>query len=216
MSYFQWWHCGGGPEEAERRDFQHGQCRGGGAMRDPNVDPGSRLSNFLVFNSSHFLCVPCNSTFCGGGSLAKLRRQARPRRRGTKGNPNSNTSFQNILLIFFSKTISIYLLCGRPRHPEYLVELVKDVPGKAQTWVCIFSLKGVFLFRRWLTPDAREARIAVHHLNENAPSAPHVQTGLENTNQKLYFWPKIARLNHISQRALRRLESLPGCVVCWA
>ena len=31
---------GGGPEGAERRDFQHGQCRGGGARRDPNVDPG--------------------------------------------------------------------------------------------------------------------------------------------------------------------------------
>ena len=46
------------PEEAERRDFQHGQCRGGGAMRDPNVDPGRQLSIFLVFNSSHFLYVP--------------------------------------------------------------------------------------------------------------------------------------------------------------
>ena len=137
---------GGKPEEAERRDFQRGQCRGGGARRDPNVDPGRKLSIFFLFNSSHFLCVPCNSTFCGGGSLAKLRRQARPRRRGTKGNRTSNTSLQNILLIFFSKTISIYLLCGRPRHPEYLVELVKDVPGKAQVRVCIFSKKEFFSF----------------------------------------------------------------------
>ena len=87
---------------------------------------------FFVQFCVHFLCVPCNSTFCGGGSLAKLRRQARPRRRGKKGNRTFNASFQNILLIFFSKTISTYLLCGRPRHPEYLVELVKDVPGKAQ------------------------------------------------------------------------------------
>ena len=128
---------GGKPEEAERRDFQRGQCRGGGAMRDPNVDPGRKLSIFFLFNSSHFLCVPCNSTFCGGGSLAKLRRQARPRRRGTKGNRTSNTSFQ---------LFSTYLLCGRPRHPEYLVELVKDVPGKAQVRVCIFSKKEFFSF----------------------------------------------------------------------
>ena len=130
MIYFLWWHCGGKPEEAKRRDFQHGQCRGGGAMRDPNVDPGSKLSNFLVFNSSHFLCVPCNSTFCGGGSLAKWRRQARPRRRGAKGNPNSNTSFQNILLIFFQKQFQPTSSVGVPATLNILSSWSKTSLGK--------------------------------------------------------------------------------------
>ena len=48
---------GGKPEEARRRDFQHGQCRGGGAMRDPNVDPGRKLSIFFLCSILHIFYV---------------------------------------------------------------------------------------------------------------------------------------------------------------
>ena len=124
--------CGGDLKKQRGETFSMGSVVEAGPCVTQTLTLEENYQFFFVFNSSHFLCVPCNSTFCGGGSLAKLRRRARPRKRRTKGNRTFNASFQNILLIFFSKTISTYLLCGRPRHPEYLIELVKDVPGKAQ------------------------------------------------------------------------------------
>ena len=101
---------------------------------------------FLVFNSSHFLCVPCNSTFCGGGSLAKWRRQARPRRRGAKGNPNSNTSFQNILLIFFQKQFQPTSSVGVPATLNILSSWSKTSLGKHRGEFVSFQKKEFFSF----------------------------------------------------------------------
>ena len=47
-----------------------------------------------------------------------------------------------------------HLLSGSAGNPEYFVQLVEDVS------------------------DAREARVAVHHLDKDAAGPPHVQAGL--------------------------------------
>ena len=120
----------GGPAEAERRDFQRGQCRGGGAMRDPNVDPGRKLSILFCVQFFTFLCVPCNSTFCGGGSLAKWRRQARPRRRRTKGNRTTNTSLQLFFFYFFKKQFQPTSSVGVPATLNILSSWSKTSLGK--------------------------------------------------------------------------------------
>ena len=130
MSYFRWWHCGGGDLKKQRGEtFSVGSVVEAGPCVTQTLTLEVNYQFFCV-QFFTFLCVPCNSTFCGGGSLAKWRRQARPRRRRTKGNRTTNTSLQLFFFYFFKKQFQPTSSVGVPATLNILSSWSKTSLGK--------------------------------------------------------------------------------------
>ena len=116
--------------------------------------------------------VPCNSTFCGGGSLAKWRRQAIPRRRRAKG-PSTPAS-KIFCLSFFQKQFQLTSSVGVPATLNILSSWSKTSLGKHRGEFVSF-LKRSFSLSKFVDtwrPGSTDSRSSSQRICTQRPTCP--------------------------------------------